>query len=49
MTLDDMYQIAITTQREAGSKIGKAIMAVEEDAESNCDDKNKDDIAAFQN
>jgi hypothetical protein len=30
MTLDNMYQIATTTQREAGSKINKKIAEVDD-------------------
>jgi hypothetical protein len=40
MTLDDMYQIATDTQREAGPKIKQAITAVQQE-----DD---DEVAAFQ-
>jgi hypothetical protein len=41
MTLDDMYQIATDTQREAGPKIKQAIAAVQPENED-------DEIAAFQ-
>jgi hypothetical protein len=41
MTLDDMYQIATDTQREAGPKIKQAIAAVQPE-----DDE--DEVAAFQ-
>jgi hypothetical protein len=41
MTLDDMYQIATDTQREAGPKIKQAVAAVQPDNE-------EEEIAAFQ-
>jgi hypothetical protein len=41
MTLDDMYQIATDTQREAGPKIKQAIAAVQPENE-------EEEIAAFQ-
>ncbi len=41
MTLDDMYQIAMDTQREAGPKIKQAVPAVQPE-----DDE--DEVAAFQ-
>jgi hypothetical protein len=41
MTLDDMYQIATDTQREAGPKVKQAIAAVQPENED-------DEIAAFQ-
>jgi len=41
MTLDDMYQIATDTQREAGPKIKQAVAAVQPENE-------EDEIAAFQ-
>jgi hypothetical protein len=41
LTLDDMYQIATDTQREAGSKTKQAIAAVQPDEE-------EEEIAAFQ-
>jgi hypothetical protein len=40
-TLDDMYQIATDTQREAGPKIKQAVAAVQPE-------NNDDEIAAFQ-
>ncbi len=45
ITLDDMYQIVTNTQREAGSKTSKTVVAV-------CDDKNdnsdEEEVTAFQ-
>jgi hypothetical protein len=45
ITLDDMYQIATNTQREAGRKTSKTVVAV-------CDDKNdnsdEEEVVAFQ-
>jgi hypothetical protein len=41
MTLDDMYQIATDTQREAGPKIKQAVAAVQPENE-------EEEIAAFQ-
>ncbi len=41
MTLDDMYQIATDTQREAGPKIKQAIAAVQPE-------DNDEEVAAFQ-
>jgi len=41
MTLDDMYQIATDTQREAGPKIKQAVAAIQPEDED-------DEIAAFQ-
>ena len=41
MTLDDMYQITMDTQREAGPKIKQAIAAVQPE-------KEEEEIAAFQ-
>jgi hypothetical protein len=47
ITLDDMYQVATTTQREAGSKLLKTVAAV--DKESNSDTgEDEDEVAAFQ-
>jgi hypothetical protein len=45
ITLDDMYCISTTTQRESNSKVPKAVTAVKVDEESENDDEN---IAAFQ-
>jgi len=42
MTLDDMYQIATDTQREAGPKIKQAVAAVHPEI------KEEDKVAAFQ-
>jgi hypothetical protein len=42
MTLDNMYQVATDTQREAGPKIKQAVAAV------NPDNEDDDDVAAFQ-
>jgi hypothetical protein len=42
MTLDDMYQIAMDTQREAGPKIRQAVAAV------NPENEEDDEVAAFQ-
>ncbi len=41
MTMDDMYQIATDTQREAGPKIKQAIAPVQPENE-------EEEIAAFQ-
>ncbi len=41
MTLDDMYQIATDTQREAGTKIKQAVAAIQLENDDN-------EIAAFQ-
>jgi hypothetical protein len=41
MTLDDMYQIATDTQREAGPKIKQAVLAVQPEDDD-------DEVAAFQ-
>jgi hypothetical protein len=41
MTLDDMYQIAMDTQREAGPKIKQAVAAVQPEDDD-------DEITAFQ-
>ncbi len=46
LTLDDIYQIVTTAQREAGTKIWKTVTAVEEDSES---DEDNYDVATFQN
>jgi hypothetical protein len=48
MTLDDMYQIATTTQREAGAKLAKAVATVDEDSHSDTED-NDYEVAVFQN
>jgi len=48
MTLDDMYQIATPTQREARAKLAKSITAVDEDTYSDTDDED-DKVVAFQN
>jgi hypothetical protein len=46
LTLDDMYQIATETQREAGPKIKHAVAAIHpEEQDYNEGDK---EIAAFQ-
>ncbi len=42
MTLDDMYQIATDTQREAGPKIKQAVAAIHPENED------EDEVAAFQ-
>jgi len=42
MTLDDMYQIATDTQREAGPKIRQAVAAI------NPENEEDDEVAAFQ-
>jgi hypothetical protein len=42
MTLDDMYQIATDTQREAGPKIKQAVTAVHPENEE------EDEVTAFQ-
>jgi hypothetical protein len=42
MTLDDMYQIATDTQREAGPKIKQAVAAVHPENEE------EDEVTAFQ-
>jgi hypothetical protein len=42
LTLDDMYQIATDTQREAGPRIKQAVAAI------NPDNEEDDEIAAFQ-
>jgi hypothetical protein len=47
ITLDDMYQIATTVQRESGSNTLEAITSVKEENKSNKEDE--DDVAAFQN
>jgi hypothetical protein len=48
ITLDDMYQVATTTQREAGSKLLKTVAAVDE--ESNSDTmEDEDEVDTFQN
>jgi hypothetical protein len=41
MSLDDMYQIATDTQREAGPKIKQAVAAIQPENDD-------DEIAAFQ-
>jgi len=46
MTLDDMYQIATTTQREAGAKLAKSVTAVDEDSHSDTEDDD-DEVAAL--
>jgi hypothetical protein len=48
ITLDDMYQVATTTQREAGSKLSQTFAAVGEDSNSYTED-DEDEVAAFQN
>jgi hypothetical protein len=48
MTLDDMYQIATTTQREAGAKLAKSVTAVDEDSHSDTEDDD-DEVSALQN
>jgi len=48
MTLDNMYQIATTTQREARAKLAKTIAAVDEDNHSDTRD-DEDEVVAFQN
>ncbi len=48
LTLDDIFQIATTAQREAGAKLAKSITAVKEDTHSNKDNKD-DEVATFQN
>jgi hypothetical protein len=42
MTLDDMYQIAMDTQREAGPKIRQAVAAI------NPENEEDDEVAAFK-
>ncbi len=42
LTLDDMYQIAMDTQREAGPRIRQAVAAI------NRENEEDDEIAAFQ-
>jgi hypothetical protein len=42
MTLDDMYQIATDTQREAGPMIRQAVVAI------NPENNEDDEVAAFQ-
>jgi hypothetical protein len=49
ITLDDMYQVATTTQREGSSKLAKTIAVVDDD-ESNPDtEDDEEEAAAFQN
>jgi hypothetical protein len=48
ITLEDMYQVATDTQREAGSKTTLTVAAVYEDSNSDAED-DEDEIAAFQN
>jgi hypothetical protein len=43
-----MYQVATDTQREAGSKTTRTVVAVDEDSHSDAED-DEDEIAAFQN
>jgi hypothetical protein len=45
MTLDDMYQIATTTQREAGIKTSKSIAAIKHNKDRCSEDQ---EFAAFQ-
>jgi hypothetical protein len=47
MTLDDMYQIATTTQRETGAKITKTIAVVNDKTYGDHEDEDEE-IAAFQ-
>jgi hypothetical protein len=48
MTLDDMYQTATTTKREARAKLAKTVATLEEDSHSNIEDDD-DEVEAFQN
>jgi len=48
MTLDNVYQIATTTQRETAAKLAKAIAVVDKDSHSDMED-DEDEVAAFQN
>ncbi len=45
MTLDDMYQIATTTQREAGIKTSQSIAAIKHNKDRFSEDK---EVTAFQ-
>jgi hypothetical protein len=47
VTVDEMYRIVTTIQRESSSKITKAVTAVEEE-EADSDEENKDNLEAFQ-
>jgi len=47
ITLDDIYQIATTVQRESGPHTSETITAVKEENEFNKEDEG--DVAAFQN
>ncbi len=51
ITLDDMYQVATDTQRESGLKASKPVSAIQDDSQSEDEDKEdvKDEVAAFQN
>jgi hypothetical protein len=48
MTLDDMYQIATTTQREEGAKMIRPITTVDKNSQSDTENDNNK-VAAFQN
>jgi hypothetical protein len=43
-----MYQVATDTQREAGSKTTRTVVAINEDSHSDAED-DEDEIVAFQN
>ncbi len=47
ITLDDIYQIATTVQRESGPHTSETITAVKE--ENEFDKEDEGDVAAFQN
>jgi hypothetical protein len=46
MTLDEMYEIVTTTQREAGAKMTKPAVTVDEDSQSDTED-DEDEVSAF--
>ncbi len=48
-TLDDMYQVATDTQREAGSKTIQTVAAIDEDNNSDVEDDDHEVTAFFQN
>jgi hypothetical protein len=46
ITLDDMYQVATTTQREASSKLAKTIAAISDESNSDTEDE-EEEVASF--